>query len=81
MSNEWDKALVYGKASDSCSFSKIHMYNNAELIMFYCILFMKSNVYYLEEYDAVVISEFNEDTVEVTDVFCKKEASLDNVLK
>jgi hypothetical protein len=80
MSNEWDKALVYSKVSDSCSFSKIHMYNNAELIMFYCTLFMKSNVYYIEEYDAVVIAEFNEDTVEVVDVFCKKEVSLDKIL-
>lgn len=80
MSNEGDKALVYSKASDSCSFSKINMYDNAELIMFYCTLFMKNNVYYIKKYDAVVIAEFKEDIVDILDVFCKKEVPLDKIL-
>jgi predicted N-acetyltransferase YhbS len=80
MSNEQDKALVYSKANNSCSLSKIHMDGNTELIMFYCTLFMKNNAYYIEDYDAVVIAEFKEDTIEVLDVFCTKEISLDKIL-
>lgn len=80
MSNEQDKALVYSKANNSCSLSKIYMHGNVELIMFYCTLFMKNNAYYIEDYDAIVIAEFKEDTIEVLDVFCTKEISLDKIL-
>lgn len=79
MSNEYDRELMYSKAHDSCSFSKIYMHDNAELIMFYCTSFMKDSIYYIRDYDAVVIAEFNDDTIEILDVFCKKEVSLDKI--
>lgn len=80
MSNEDDRALVYDKANDSCSLSKVCMRGNPELIMFYCTLFMKDSVYYIKDYDAIVIANFNEDTIEVLDIFCKKEVYLDEIL-
>lgn len=80
MSNESDRLLVYDKAKDSCSLSKVCMQDNPELIMFYCTLFMKDNVYYIEDHDAVVIANFEEDTIEVFNIFCTKEVSLDEIL-
>ena len=41
---------------------------------------MKHNVYYLENYDAVVIADFVEDTLEVIDVFCSESIPLNRVL-
>jgi len=80
MSDEGDKSLVFEIANSSASFAKVSMLGNAELTMFYCTLFMNENVYYIQEYDAVVIADFSEDTIELLDVFCKEEVSLDKIL-
>lgn len=80
MSDVGDRSLVYDKVKDSCSLSKVCMHGNPELIMFYCTLFMKDSVYYIKEYDSVVIANFNEDTIEVLDIFCEKEVSIDEIL-
>lgn len=80
MFNECDKALVYYIANNSSSIAKISMCGNAELTMFYCTLFLNECVYYIQDYEAVVIANFAEDTMEVLDVFCKEEVSLDKIL-
>jgi predicted N-acetyltransferase YhbS len=80
MSNECDRALVYDKANVLSSLAKISMSGNAELIMFYCTLFMNDSVYYIQDYDAVLIANFVEDTIEVLGIFCSEEVSLDKIL-
>lgn len=80
MSRECDRALVYDKANVLSSLAKISMSGNAELIMFYCTLFMNDSVYYIQDYDAVIIANFVEDTIEVLGVFCIEEVSLDKIL-
>lgn len=80
MSDEGDRSLVFEKANSSSSFAKVSMLGNAELTMFYCTLFMNESVYYIQEYDAVVIADSSEDTIELLDVFCKEEVSLDKIL-
>lgn len=80
MSDECDRALVYNKANVLSLFSKISMRGNAELIMFYCTLFMSDSIYYIKNYDAVVIANFVEDTIEVLDIFCAEEVSIDEIL-
>jgi predicted N-acetyltransferase YhbS len=80
MSDECNRALVYDKANVLSSLAKISMCGNAELIMFYCALFMNDSVYYIQDYDAVVIANFVQDTIEVVDVFCTEEVSLDKIL-
>ena len=80
MPDECDRALVYNKANVLSSFSKISMRGNAELIMFYCNLFMSDSVYYIKNYDAVIIANFVEDTIEVLDIFCAEEVSIDEIL-
>ncbi|MFT8352871.1 GNAT family N-acetyltransferase [Clostridium saccharoperbutylacetonicum] len=80
MSDEGDRTLVYNKANIIAPFSEIYMCGNAELIMFYCTMFMSDNVYYIKDYDAVVIVNFVEDTIEIFDVFCEKGVSVDSLL-
>jgi len=41
---------------------------------------MKDNIYYLEDYDAIVICDFNEDVLYLQDVFSTKEVKLDNII-
>jgi hypothetical protein len=47
------------KIKNSLSFARISMYNNINLIMFYCTSFMKDNIYYIPEFDVIVIVEFD----------------------
>ena len=80
MSDESHRRLVYEKASASSSIAKISMIGNAELIMFYCISLMKDRVYYIEEYETVVVAHHEHEMLEVFGVFCSKEVSLDVIV-
>ncbi|SHJ15925.1 GNAT family N-acetyltransferase [Desulfosporosinus lacus] len=81
MSDENNRRFVIDKVMHAVPISIVSMCTNAELIMFYCTSFMKHNVYYLENYDAVVIADFTENTMEVMDVFCTESISLNRILK
>ena len=41
---------------------------------------MTDSVYYIQDYDAVIIANFEGDTIEVLNVFCKEDISLDKML-
>ncbi|MBU5675464.1 GNAT family N-acetyltransferase [Alkaliphilus sp. MSJ-5] len=80
MDNDKDREFVYNMACNTIPLSKVSMKNNASLIMFYCTYFMKDSIYYIEDYDAVVICEFNEEVLYVQDVFATKEVKLDKII-
>lgn len=75
-----DRAIVYNKSKKALPISQISMCNNGELAMFYCNGFMKNSVYYAPIYDAVVISDFDKDTLKLFDIFCEKEISVDDII-
>lgn len=81
MSDEANRKLVYDKVNASTSMAKISMVGNAELIMYYCISFMKDNVYYIEEYDTIVVAHEEQGVLEVFGVFCKEEVSLEVIIE
>ncbi|WP_461612152.1 GNAT family N-acetyltransferase [Clostridium sp. Marseille-QA1073] len=78
--NDSDREIIYNMACNTISFSKVSVKNNTSLIMFYCTNFMKNNIYYLEDYDTVVICEFNEDILYLQEVLSRKEVKLDNII-
>ena len=80
MDNDKDREFVYNMACNRIPLSKVSIKNNASLIMFYCTYFMKDSIYYLEDHDAVVICEFNEEVLYVQDVFTTKEVKLDSII-
>lgn len=80
MDNKEDKDLVYNMACNTIPVSKISMKNNPSLIMFYCISFMRDSIYYIEDYEAVVICDFNEEVLYVQDIFTTKEVNLDKII-
>ncbi len=80
MDNDKSREFVYNMVCNTIPFSKISIKNNTSLIMFYCTYFMKDNIYYLEDYDAIVICDFNEDVLYLQDVFSTKEVKLDNII-
>ncbi|WP_461612108.1 hypothetical protein [Clostridium sp. Marseille-QA1073] len=60
--------------------SKLHVKDNISLVMFYCLDFMKDNIYYIEDYDIVAICEFDEDVLYLQEVLSRKEVKLDNII-
>lgn len=81
MFNKDEQDLLYRTASDSKCFSKISMLDNTSLIMFYCTSFMKDNVYYLDNYNAIVIAQYAGDTLFLQDIFCANQISVDEVIE
>ncbi len=80
MDNDKDREFVYNMACNAIPLSKVSMRNNESLIMFDCTYFMKDSIYYIEDYDAVAICEFNEEVLYVQDVFTTKEVKLDSII-
>lgn len=80
MSNELDRELLVKNFSYSNPFSELSMIKNEGLLMFYCLQFFKELIYYVEEYDAVVIAEKEEDKLICYDIFCKDNQNLEMIL-
>jgi hypothetical protein len=76
-----DRDLLTGIISDSIPIAKVSMRNNRGLIMFYCLSFMKNNIYYLGELNAVVLAEINGDTLFLNDVFSREQVDLNRVIQ
>ncbi len=80
MSCEEDKKLLteaYGRANP---FSSLSVINNTGLLMFYCLKYRKDNVYYIKEFNAVAIVEYNNDAMICYEIFCDNDKKLIDIL-
>lgn len=75
-----DLELLVQRYSYSNPYSMLSMKNNPELMMFHCLTFLKNHIYYIEQYDAVVIATFDEDEILCYDIFTNKRCHMDDVL-
>jgi GNAT superfamily N-acetyltransferase len=80
MSSPQDRELLLGKYAQSNPFSALPMIDNVGLLMFYCSQFMSNNVYYVEECDAIVIAEYEDDNLLCYDIFCTNDKALGDIL-
>jgi len=80
MEDPADVAFFVERIKASIPIAKISMRNNVSLIMFYCNWFKKNSIYYIEEHDAIVIADFNNDTVYLDDIFSVNPINIDNVI-
>ncbi|MBU3106127.1 GNAT family N-acetyltransferase [Clostridium gasigenes] len=80
MSNKNHRELLYNIVHNRISFSKVTMLNCTSLVMFYCTSFMKDSIYYLEDYNTVVIAEFDGNKLYVQDIFSTKDIKLDIII-
>ncbi|WP_431122278.1 GNAT family N-acetyltransferase [Flagellimonas flava] len=80
MEDKTDIAFLMEAINMSIPISKISMRNNASLIMFYCMSFMKNSIYYIEKFKAVVIAEFEGNTLYLNDVFSKVPLELNDLI-
>ena len=78
--NEEDKKILEGILDNSIINSKLYVEDNKNLIMFYCLGLLKECIYYIKEYNAVAICEYEEDVLNISDVFCDRSFDLDKVI-
>ena len=75
-----DKKLLLNHYRYSNPYSALTMENNEGLLMFYCSQFMKDNIYYIEEYDTVIVAEQDGERLLCYDIFSDKPHELDYIL-
>ena len=75
-----DKGLLENIIIKSIKISKLHVKENKNLIMFYCLGFLKDNIYYIENYNAIAICEYHGEELFVQDIFIDKEIDLNIVI-
>ena len=80
MKDPAEVTFLIERIKDSKPIAKISMRNNVSLIMFYCNWFKKNSIYYIEELDAIVIADFESDTVYLDDIFSTNPVTVDNVI-
>lgn len=49
-------------------------------MMFHCLTFLKNQIFYIEQYDAVVIAECHEDAILCYDIFTDSRCNMDDIL-
>ena len=79
--DEHDRELLVSTINDSIPIAKCSMLNNTELILFYCLSFMKNSIYYLQDLKAVVLAETAGDTLHLNDVYSRERVDLGVIIK
>ena len=67
--------------SKAKAISKITALNNLSLVMFYCTYIMRENIYYIEQYNCIVIANYENNTLYLHDVFTIKEDNLNSIIE
>lgn len=81
MSNFRHINLLRKTAANGNPYSKFQMMENDSLLMFYCSKFMRDNVYYNNDYNAIIIADITDDVILCYDVFCENNyIALQNIL-
>ncbi|MFC4323031.1 GNAT family N-acetyltransferase [Litchfieldia salsa] len=76
-----DLEFIYNVASERVPVSNLFGTQDTQgILMFYCIYVFKSDIYFLENEDAIVIFKANENQVDIFDIISQKEVIIENVL-
>ena len=80
LTSKSDMDLLVQKCSCSNPYSTLSMKNNLELMMFHCLTFLENNIFYIEQYDAVVIAKCDEDIILCYDIFTDSRCHMEDIL-
>lgn len=61
-------------------FSALQMEQGLSQMMFHCVTFLQDQLYYIEQYDAVVIAEHEDNHIFCYDIFTKQADSFDAII-
>ena len=60
--------------------AKLSQKANKDLLMFYCDNFLKNNIYYIEEFNVIAICEYDNEVLNLQELFSKKEVDLKRII-
>ena len=80
LSKHADRTLLAKKYETNNPFSALPMCNDFSLLMFHCITFLSDKIYYVKDYDAVVIAEHDEQQLFCYDIYAHGKCKLRDVL-
>lgn len=80
INNVEDKELLESIINNNIVNSKLYVYDNKNLIMFYCLGFLKECIYYIKEYNVIAICEYEDDVLNINDILCDRKYDLDKVI-
>ena len=80
MSSSGDVQLLLERYRRGNPFSALSLIGNEGLLMFYCSQFLKDCVYYSDQFDLVVVSEFEQGIMTCYDIFGEASCSLSDFL-
>ncbi|WP_158617496.1 GNAT family N-acetyltransferase [Legionella sp. km772] len=69
MDNPSHSKMLYDYVQNTKPFGKLAMQHTAHLAMFYCLSFLKNDVFYVSDLDAIIVASFNENQALLWDVF------------
>ena len=75
-----NRSMLYDYAKNSKSISSISMQENADLVMFYCIAFLKDNVFYSKSLDVIIVLSSNYNKLQLLDVFSHTAVELEKII-
>ena len=75
---DWDR-LAQAVEKSACQ-GRLHMWHNAQLLLFYVSKFMQECVYWVESQQAYVIAEPEENTLMIHEVISEKQADLNEII-
>lgn len=78
--NYEEKQLLESIIKNNIVNSKLYVEENKNLIMFYCLGFLKECIYYIKEYNVIAICEYEDYTLNINDIFCDRKIDLDKVI-
>jgi len=80
MLNKNDVRLLVEMHTKSNPFSLLAIDKGVELMMFHCITFLHDHIYYIEEYDAIVIAEHENNDMFCYDIYTSEDCCINNLL-
>ncbi|WP_445383065.1 GNAT family N-acetyltransferase [Robiginitalea sp. IMCC43444] len=80
MDDSNDVELLVRAIRTAVPIARLSVLQNEALIMFYCLSFMKNDVYHLPNKQAVVIASFDGDTLYLNDVFSPEAVALEEII-
>ena len=81
MENKEERDFLYKKIMSSAVNLKLSMIKGTDLAMFYCISFMKDNIYYFKDIDTIAICETKGNTLFIYEVYSEEKIDLDCIIK
>lgn len=81
MNKKEDQMLLTSLIAKGNPYSSLTVYQNYDLVMFYCIGMMKNHIYYFKDWNLAVIAHTEGKTLVLHDIFGERKVPLEEVLR